>query len=354
MADEHPQIYTDVSPQGSWNTDLTTMLTPGPHTLIVTDEHGNQDQSLIFVQETIQPTIVEVVKPSASVVHEVQKVVEVVPSSFLYTGLFLALLFLGFTTASYVFGFKIRKTEKNQPTGVGAPHRNVQKLSKALMAVSVVVSGVLLGYIIYLVVSNKPIYHAYLQLRKPEVILGTQTAVAGAVIDPLTLLTVADVSLTVGEVTITTGVSGQFTFQDVVVDNGIHLHHAELEKTFVILPDRSERQDVFFNPALYKQVEKIVSAESRGDLTALYNTLEVTSRTALKPEELPRYFTGAFTQEDVGLTEIRVRSVERVGRIASEKRGKVYRDVVRVTLENNDQTEVYEFVYDGQSWGLMK
>lgn len=352
MGENLPIEYNaQVSPEGNWEINIVDVLAPGLHTLFFTDNFGNEDDAFLYVQETIIDNTVigkdrEFQEPT-TIVHQIETIRETVPPVLIWGGLLLLIVLLIFLMINFLLAKKIRKQEKGK-------HDKSSKDSNIIIWLSGGVTIFVLvtfGFISIRGGIVDDIGEQVLNIsRKEEVAL----PISGTVRDPISLEPVIGVELSAGEVTIRTDEGGQFIFQEFYSLEIIRINHPELKKTVGLSFENGGRQDIFYSSSFYNAVITINEAQLRGEFTRIHALLEPALQKAITQTQLVSLFEDLQADSGV-LTEVMtIRSVERVTEVTSRKSGKVYANVIRVTLDNAGIVEVYDFIFEDDNWWLLR
>jgi len=355
MENEILKLQTEVNPEGEWTIDVLNELSPGSHTLVVTDEFGNSDSSLIFVQSTTEPEQIEIMVPGETLIYEARAIVEVIPPVLIWVMFFSFLIFLIFATIDFFLARRVH--------GIGSKisqslqSNSVRKISRIIMISSVSLIVVLFITLAYLLMSNRFRDKIIQGIHSNDVsntrIIERTFMRSGTVRDPISMKPTPDISLSAQNVTITTSETGQFNFQEVNSVDGIKIEHPSLNKTFILLSESAGREDIYFQVDLYKQIEKVINAEISEDFSALYTMLNSESKENLSLNEFSSMYSKTYSHSNLSDQVVILQSIEYISEIRmSDDRS--YSDVIRIVTKNGKRIGIYQFIYDGLNWLMIK
>lgn len=180
-------------------------------------------------------------------------------------------------------------------------------------------------------------------------------SISGALQSPETGVPIPGVDLRVGDTTIRTTNTGQFTFPEVSSKVGIRLTHPELLRAFVLLVDAAESS--LFDIELYNALVFTVDREARSRPDVLYERLSPRVQEQLSEEDYQSTFEQFFTEEDLTAQEIVLRDIERMTSYREPVTDLLFSTVVTFEVTKDGDEKEYHFVLEenpeGSSWNLL-
>jgi len=341
MIEQNYEYSTDVSANGNWQLDIPGQLDEGLHTIIVTDEYGNEDTALLFVQSDRDHSINE--SEAVSVADKNVSIIGSEPSFLVYGILFL--LVVGLSAIIY-FANKIRLYKSKNK-------KIFKRFSKIIIIFSVALLVLLAMYSIFTFGKREWIN----QTNRLDQEYNKETVTvlfSGELRDPLSFESVAGVNLSAGEVNVLTQEGGQFIFSNLDRDKGIRINHPKLKKSLVYTPKDLEKSIILFDVDLFNGVIEIVDAMSRTNHSNVYSHLEPELRSVVSEDDIFKTIESIFSKDNITDQSLQFYSAEKIEDYSSSLIDKNYKNVVVIKLSNIDKTEILRFIKKEDNWWLIK
>lgn len=325
-----PQIYEAQSDaSGNWNVNVDANLPAGPHSIIVQDSQGNQNEVIMYL-----------LKDQSAALNIVNNVYSSMPPIFSYA--VFSLLIIIAVLGIYALALA-RRADK---AGLGTKPSNVKKALIVCLLLALVTSGI--GLII-----NRETNFLGTVFNKPIAMIN----INGQVINPLTLQGVSGVDLTVNNTTIKTSASGQFIFNQVNAKTGIRVTHPELLRALVFLPSGKASEEniiINFSPYLYNLVIGSAEAESMGDFSKVYDLLSAKIKNKISREDFLAKYNSILTAKNITDQELIITQTKMLDNWKSEVIDARFDKVLEITVSANGKTQKYHLIYEDNNWRLVQ
>lgn len=353
--EERQLIILDVKADesGNWEVESEQGIEAGGHAVVATDENGELDKAFFVVQEEQFPTIFVRVK-------------EVMPSFYLYFGLLLLLLIVALLLNNIrlsekvkrlikkikeLHGFYVSKDRKSLVPGeLEKKEKEEESRYKffALTQIIFLIIGVvaIIGLVIFLF-SSKDGFEEITAVDK----------VSGSVVEPFTGQMVENVDLTVGEVSIRTGSSGQYVFPQLGDYISVRITHPGLTKAVVKKVEDNERMDIYFDVGMYNILSFIVDLDIRGRYKDIYDKyLDDELKQNVDINYFLKSHQSVFNEDNILDQDLIVKSVKTYDEWFSKRLNTKFAKVVEINLENRHTGEIGTYflrLNDEGGWGLV-
>lgn len=370
MADQpiiESSVRTDAN--GNWQLDFLDQLEPGLHPVVAIDEFGNQDYSIIFIEETIfEPRL------GSSLTQRLQmgEGQPLLPPFFAYAVFFLLLIIILLSVNMVRLGGKIdkeilkRKNHEARLKEVQTQTCNLEKQYKkqhrylrnatVVAVVAVVLSlvfGVVLNYQVG-VFDKKSI---------TPTVATTLVSVSGSLITPFENQGVPGVDILAGETRIRTDESGWYSFTNISLADGVRLTHPNLSRAIVkgleefsINNQKTAKAfpvKIYFDVNLFNTLIKVVDLEARGRYNEIYEQIALPIQESLPQTEFVNNYQPIFSVNDISDQELVITNIT-THSLWTSKYDLRLNDVVAITLSNEGQEATYYLMQIDDLWLLVR
>lgn len=330
---EQEPIYStsvNAGDDGAWLQDIRHDITPGVHRVVVEDEHGNQDEAMLFV-----------VKEEPVVLAQVTKIV---PLPFFYgiSALFLIVLVLA------AWNVWLGRLADRQLKG---GRRTVKRYLP--LAITVAVVAMLASLAVGIVLNRQT---AFVELAKEGLtgVVKPKIDISGSVQTPFEHQGVPGLDLTVGDTSVRTVQGGRYVFSQIEQGSGIRINHQALKVSFVVSADRPGVLDIPFDSDLYNAIFDIQQLEARGKYGDIFDKMPDSARQAIGRDEFVGGYAPVFGPADIRSQVIDITVIKELNDWKSVNGMYGFPQVIQVELRNNPQAKTYEFVKENGAWKLIK
>lgn len=338
-------INTDIQPKavldletdnlGNWQIDLPKDLPDGVHTILVTDEFG-EEQDVAFVSVGTREKT-----------QFVDRVQEITPTWMIYAVLFFLVVILALAGNNLRLAWKKKKISKKEDA-------ELKKYSVGLSFTAIVVSLLVGGLLIFGLMQAKNEQDLLSSAKTGQHGISSQTQdldrLSGAVINPRDMSLVKDVSLSYKETEIKTAQGGNFVFTNVKNDDSIKLISADLPAPIYFKIKKSQFWDVYFDKDLYLLLFNIAEAEKNNEISFIYANLAdgIKEKIALIDfvENYSKLFASAY--DSIQVDEV----IPVSDFIALDDT--VYPRVYKFVLSHNRAQKDYYFVLENLNWKMVQ
>lgn len=324
---------------GNWQFEFSDKLAPGPHTVIVEDTEGNQDQVMMYVVKEPVPTTVNQPK-----IEILDRVTTLMPPFFLYAA---AVLLISIVLLMINHIRLARKADKGELNGLERHYTRGAAIFCLIILVVVCITGVWLN--------RKTNFISDLIQRHVTPVEAVRFS--GKIMDPVTLQGVGGVDVTSGDTSIRTSGSGQFIFDNVSPSTGVRINYADLLRAITFLPGKySAEQNVnlYFNVNLFNNLIRVIDLESRGKFGDIYPYLAPEIRQKITREQFADGATTYFGPQNISEQDIKVAGTKIFDNWVSPKYDIRFAKVLEIELSVNGHNELYHIAWSGDGWQLIK
>jgi len=336
MQEESYNINSDVSSSGNWSAEILDELEPGLHTVHVSDNLGNEDSALLFITEAGEIQMsdqVTVVAPDQQVVAY---------SGFNWT--LLVIIGFIFLINAYI-SLKIRHEETGK-----------HKIIKTLATYTSIVS-----FILFIGLATFGIYKGTELGEAQKIIpnIASQdnpvkiASVSGILANPQTGDPVEGIDLRAGDVTIKTDNGGQFMFSSINILEGIRMTSPDLHKAILFIPEKEGRTDLMFDANLFNRIVEITYAESQEKTNDIRDFLTDNLNTEALKATFEEKYEKIYEYKNIADQEIIISGMKKEKNYRSILTGEKYKNVVIVTVVNEEKTAKRAFIYKDNEWKLV-
>lgn len=326
-----PQTFNlEANESGIWQMESTVDLIPGQHTVVVTDDRGNTDESILYLAQDNVP----VLSSGQSIAGD---------ASLPWT------IFVLIAVAGILLAMNIRQTLK---TGFLNNWRNNRtKMLRDLGIFACLFIAFLICVYIY---SQRAAWFGGDNKQNQATYV---LAINGAVIDPLSRQGVPGVDLTYENTTIKTGVSGEYVFTNLVSSKGITVTHPLLTRALRFLPqkqDATKPVPLFFDAAAYNQIIRIANLEATGRYAEIYqNYLAEEVKSQLNEANFIKQYQSIFNVANLVDQTLDITDTDMADKWVGEISGVTFNQVLTVQVTANDQKATYRLVKQKNQWQLV-
>lgn len=336
---QNAEIDIDTDESGGWGFTLpTTGLKDGLHTVVVTDESGENQDVAFFSVATRES------------VRYIERAYDVTPTWMIQSIVF----FLAVIVILTVYNIRLAWVRRNEKVAI---KNRLNKYAVILSLVAVFCSVAVGGLIVYNLNQEKEkaelsgkgqVSYA---LEMPQVTLEKLT---GSVIDPVTDQLVQDVTLRHNDVTISTKDGGGFVFSNIRTDELIYLKHDKLISEFALQVPRDGTLyvDWLFNLELYQLMDFIAQAEADGKVGLIYDKLSYEVQNKISVTDFIQDYDNLY-RDSIRESVITMKDASRLTDWVSSD-GTLYPVVYRMTLVKDDYVKPYYLVYANLTWQLVE
>ncbi len=340
-------INTDIQPKavldletdnlGNWQIDLPKDLPDGVHTILVTDEFG-EEQDVAFVSVGTREKT-----------QFVDRVQEITPTWMIYAVLFFLVVILALAGNNLRLAWKKKRISKKED-------EELKKYSVGLSFTAIIVSLLVGGLLIFGLFQAKSEQNLTSGKNTDRSNIATQIQtldkVSGAVINPRDMSLVKNVSLSYKETEIKTAEGGNFVFTNVKIGDFIKLVNTDLPLPFYfkVNDNKPKYWDLYFDKDLYLLLINIANAEKDNNINFIYANLADGLKEKIDAiefiENYPKLFEGSI--ESIVVDEIAVVNDY------TAKDQLIYPRVYKFVLERNGGKKTYYFVLENLNWKLVE
>lgn len=314
-------------PQGGWEGEIGPNIPEGLHTVVVSDEVGNTDEALLYVD-----------KPGM-----VDRITNVLPPVLGVSFIFFLIIILVLAANTIRLGRLADKHEVVERMRLHLRHA-------IYFATAMVVLALVAGLSLNLGTSLFDRTIGRLWPAKNGVILH---GVSGVLHD-LSGTPVKGITLVAGDTVITTSDSGMFVFSDVPGDQGIQLAHPDLSMAFNKEVQGDGKMDVLFEIGALQSLIEIARLEAAGNSRTLYKQLFVEHlKNGYSQDTFVGEYRSRFTQDDIFGGTIYLGNISRLDTYQSRLTGENFIHVIRAEVFTGSGTAEYLLTNDQGKWKLV-
>lgn len=340
-------INTDIQPKavldlkadslGDWQIDLPKDLPDGVHTILVTDELG-EEQDVAFVSVGT--------KEKTQFVDRVQ---EITPTWMIYAVLFFLVVILALAGNNLRLAWKKKRLSKKEASQLT---RYSVGLSFASILISLAVGGLLIFNLIQAKNEQLTISSKQADIMRTNEQSQIMDRISGAVINPRDMSLVKNVSLSYKETEIKTTDGGNFVFTNVEPGDYLKLDNSDLPTPvyFRIHEDRSQYWDLFFDKDLYLLLINVAEAEKNNEINYIYANLADEIKQNKEVIDFVENYSKLFDDDFDTLRVDRVRRINDFSAINQQ----IYSRVYEFVLNYKGNKKVYQFVLENLNWKLVE
>lgn len=324
---------------GSWNIEIETSLEPGLHNVVITDEFGNSDTSLLFVEPAAEAEVHFVDRIQEYTIDRVETVVHPV---FAWASLFFFLIIVILAVN------EIRLARRADLGSVKVSRKRHFFKWAIVLSIFAIVASLGIGAYIQKEtnVFNVP---AFLDGPLPETV-----NVTGAVITPLTRDAVEGLDLTAGNTHIRTQEGARFTFQNMDRERGIRINHPELKRSIVVQPTETGGLDLIFDVDLFNTTIEITNAEAKGRFEQVVPHLIADVQKLTYAQELSQFRGSIFGPGDENAQELIITPIVKKDSYKSPLTKQTYGPVFEFYVLNEERAEQFLFIDVDGTWRLLQ
>lgn len=339
-------INTDIQPKavldletdnlGNWQIDLPKDLPDGVHTILVTDEFG-EEQDVAFVSVGTREKT-----------QFVDRVQEITPTWMIYAVLFFLVVILALAGNNLRLAWKKKRISKKEDEAL-------TKYSVGLSLVSIFISLAVGSLLLFslLQVKQEQMQKRVATTMKNNLDRKVQlNRVSGAVINPKDMSLVKDVSISYKETEIKTAEGGNFVFTNVKIGDYLKLNNQELPMPvyFRISDNHPPYWDLFFDKDLYLLLINIAKAEQNNEISFIYANLADAVKQNTEVIDFVENYSKLFEIDFDSLTVSEVKQI----RDYRASDNLMYPSVYAFVLESGGEKKTYHFVLENLNWKLVK
>ena len=372
------KIRVQADANGNWQANVRNAFDERLHPVIIQDESGNQINTFLNVsdEEIVEPEVKhdeqitqdipkpeqdiprqEEVKPEVKIITEtkiekenflIDRVEEIIPFPLFIFIIFLFFLILILIRNNIRLSRVIDDQESSTKTIRAQQHTIFALRFSILILLLIILASVILNSKTKIVdqsflsnvnipIKNIPLInkiHYASKKQEPGV------RITGQVQSPLTGVGIADINLSVANVSIRTQEGGYYIFNN--VDSGaiLSINHPELLLT--IKRELENLGDLYFDLDLYNLLINITYLESMGKVGEIYDYLTRVQKEDISRDEFIENYEKLFLAEHLNKQYIKIRKQEFFKK----------KQEFKIILENETREKVYEFKYEEGEWRL--
>ncbi|PIR03625.1 MAG: hypothetical protein COV59_05560 [Candidatus Magasanikbacteria bacterium CG11_big_fil_rev_8_21_14_0_20_39_34] len=360
MADTIPIYKTQSDAQGNWTLQIKTPTEGGMHAAVIVTQDGQKDTVLFHVQDkpgTSPETLPVEISPKTTILQTSQSPQQdntpkvSVSVGFLWIPMVLLVLFILVLVGNMIrLAKKADLTQKEQKRGKYTNHA-------LLLGIAILLST--LGAFLYFD------YHSYKNIAK-QILPKTQSIsdrispyqvptpisgdITGLILDSVEMTPVEGVDVSVGEIGIRTGQSGQFRFMQSKNVNGIKVTQSDLPTPVYYAINSVKDNRLYYNSAMFSELFHILDLESRQFIGQIYENLDDHVKAEKKLEDFIQGYEPLFGKTDFPVGKMTIQSIETLNRKRVLGYNHLFDHLVKINIIKNSFVRTYYLNYDNGQW----